>query len=446
MNHPTSRRSFLKLGASAALLPLTSCLSTGGSTEKHFVSGRLRHAGIGVGGMGAADLKAIAAHPEVDIVALCDVDAANLAAAAKLHPGAKTYRDWRVMFSELGTGFDSVHVTTPDHMHAPITQRALGAGKHVYCQKPLTRTVSEARALKRAAREAGVVTQMGIQNHSNSPYQSALQLFRQGHIGKVHEVHVWTDRPNGWWPQGVDRKPGADPIPETLDWDLWLGVAAERPFKEGQYHPFAWRGWQDFGTGAQGDMACHLMDPALWFLGLDAPLRIRSDGPTPNGETYPLWSTVHYEFAANEHTTRGPLLLTWHDGGRKAPKQLLEDLGVTEITANACLFVGTEGALLADPYSPPKLFPEEKFKDVAIPEVAGTNHWFRFVDACRGEAEANASFDYAAHLTEIALLGNVALAFPNETLEWDDRAMAFSNRPEANALLVPTYRPDWELA
>ncbi|MCA8981646.1 MAG: Gfo/Idh/MocA family oxidoreductase [Planctomycetes bacterium] len=441
MSYSTDRRSLLKLGASAALLPLTGCASTN-SADQVRVAGRVRHACIGVGGMGDADMKALAAHPEVDIVALCDVDRAFLEAAGELFPAAARFRDWREMFEQL-EGFDSVNVTVPDHMHAPIASRALELRKHVYCQKPLTRTVSESRTLKRMAQDAGVVTQMGIQNHSASPYRTALRVFEQGHIGKIHEVHVWTDRPKGWWPQGADRKPGADPIPETLDWNLWLGVAPERPYKEGQYHPFAWRGWQDFGTGAQGDMACHLMDPALWFLDLGHPRTIRSDGPTPNGETYPLWSAVHYEFDANEYTTRGPLLLTWHDGGRKAPRQLLDDLEAGEVYDNACLFVGTEGALLVSPYDPPRLLPEAKFKDVKIEEVGGENHWFRFIDAVRGEAETNAGFDYAAHLSEIALLGNVALSFPHETLEWDAARMRFPKRPEADALLTPTYRTGW---
>ncbi|MFT7487416.1 MAG: putative dehydrogenase [Candidatus Paceibacteria bacterium] len=440
-----TRRRFLKLGATAALLPFTGCASTS-TFSTQFITGRVRHACIGVGGMGASDMKAIGSHPEVDIVALCDVDAGHLATAAELYPKAKQFRDWRVMLREMGDGFDSVNVTTPDHMHAPITQAVLALRKHVYCQKPLTRTVSEARAVQKAARSAGVVTQMGIQNHSGGNYLSALKLFQEGHIGKVHEVHVWTDRPAGWWPQGVGRQSGSDPIPENLDWDLWLGVAPERPYKKGQYHPFSWRGWQDFGTGAQGDMACHLMDPALWFLGLDTPTQVRSDGPPPNGETYPNWSAVHYEFPANKHTTRGPLLLTWHDGGRKAPRQLLDDLGAGEVIANACLFVGTEGALLASPYDPPRLLPEEKFADVEIPNLGGENHWHRFVNSVRGEAQCNAGFDYAAHLTEVALLGNIALAFPNESLEWDGRNMRFPNRPEANALLTPNYRSAWELS
>jgi predicted dehydrogenase len=394
--------------------------------------------------MGAADLGEIASHPEVEVVALCDVDRGFLEQAAARAPGALLYRDWRELLAREAHRLHSVNVTTPDHMHAPITLAALELGLHVYCQKPLTRTVAEAREVRRAAARAGVVTQMGIQNHSNTPYSQALELFRGGHIGKVHEVHVWTDRPAGWWPQGVGRPEGADPVPASLDWDLWLGVAATRPYKEGPYHPFAWRGWKDFGTGAQGDMACHLMDPALWFLGLADPLTVRSDGPPPNDETYPLWSRIHYEFPPNELTTRGPLLLTWHDGGKMPPRDVLDDLGAGEIYANGSLYLGERGALLASPYEPPRLLPAERFADVAIPEGSAVNHWHQWVDACRGSGSASAPFEYSAFLTEVALLGNVALHFPHETLVWDARRMRFPDRPEADALLAPSYRTGWE--
>jgi predicted dehydrogenase len=392
--------------------------------------------------MGAGDLEQIAAHPEVDIVALCDVDANSLLAASEKFPKALVYRDWRECLGDA-RDFDSVHVTVPDHMHARITLEALRRGKHVYCQKPLTRTVREARAVAAAARRAGTVTQMGIQNHSLGPLNTAKGVFDGGHIGRVYEAHVWTDRPAGWWPQGVGRPEGADVVPETLAWDLWLGVSPERPYKEKMYHPFAWRGWEDFGTGAQGDMGCHLMDPAVWFLELGAPLRLRSDGPPPNGETYPLWSEVTYEFAATRHTTRGPLRLTWHDGGRKAPKALLDDFGSVELPANGALFVGENGALVATPYDPPKLLPAERLGTIPIAEVAPLNHWHQWVDACRGHGKASAPFEYAAHLTEIALLGNVALRFPHETLEWDGARMRFPNRPEADAFLQARYRKGW---
>jgi predicted dehydrogenase len=405
--------------------------------------GRVRHAAIGVGGMGAADLDQISSHGAIDVVALCDVDSATLESAAKLFPNARIYRDWRELFARDARSFDSVHVTIPDHMHAPVMLAALRAGKHVYGQKPLTRTVAEARAVAAAARKAGTVTQMGIQNHSNSNYSAALELFRGGHIGRVHGVHVWSDRPAGWWPQGVERAPGEDPVPPSLDWNLWLGVAPERPYKKDLYHPFSWRGFVDFGTGAQGDMGCHLMDPALWFLGLAAPLRVRSDGPPPNDETYPLWSRVHAEFPANALTMPGPLPLTWHDGG-KSPKQELEELAAGPVDPNVCLFLGEHGALLASPYLPPRLLPAEKFAHVPIPAGLAVNHWHQWVDAARGKGTTSAPFEYAAFLTEVALLGNVALRFPHEWLEWDAKRMRFPGRPEADRFLSSPARAGWE--
>jgi predicted dehydrogenase len=435
-----TRRSFLEVSAAAGGLVLGGCAALSGRPV--VTRGRLRHAAIGIGGMGASDLAEIASHPEVDIVALCDVDATFLQDAAEKHPRARLFRDWRRCLDETDD-FDSVHVTVPDHMHAPIALEALRRGKHVYCQKPLTRTVREARAVAAAAKRARTVTQMGIQNHSNSLLGSAKQLFDQGHTGRIYEVHVWTDRPAGWWPQAVERPEGEDPVPGTLEWDLWLGVAPARPYKEKLYHPFVWRGRKDFGTGAQGDMACHLMDLPVWCLELGSPVRLRSDGPAPNGESYPLWSEIHYEFPANRLSTRGPLLLTWHDGGKKAPRELLDQFGAGEVPANACLLVGESGTMLASPYDAPRLLPAEKFANVAVPEVAGVNHWHQWVDACRGIGRASAPFSYAAHLTEVALLGNVALHFPHETLEWDAWNVRFPRRPEADALLGPRYRKGW---
>jgi len=434
-----TRRSFLAWSAATGGLALAGCAST----RARLVAGRLRHACIGVGGMGKADHAHIASHADVEIAALCDVDAGFLSAAAETAPDATLYRDWRVCLREEAHRIDSVSVTTPDHMHAPIAHEALRLGKHVYCQKPLTRTVHEARVLASAARRSGAVTQMGIQNHSAAPYAQALALFRAGHIGRVYEVHVWTDRPAGWWPQGVGRPEAVDELPENLDWDLWLGVAPRRPYANGSYHPFAWRGWKDFGTGAQGDMGCHLMDPAVWFLELGAPLAIRSVGPPPNDETYPLWSRVDYRFPATRHTVRGALRLTWHDGGRKVWQELLDDLGAGEVWGNACLFLGEKGALLASPYESPRLLPEERFESVEIPALEGGDHWHQWVDACRGVGAPSAPFAYSAHLTEVALLGNVALHFPRETLEWDARRMRFRGRPEADELLTPVYRAGW---
>ena len=315
MPHRTSRRTFLKYSAVAgAALPFAGCATA--PKAPRFTLGRMRHAGIGVGGMGGADLRQIASHPNVDIVALCDVDAQRLQAAAERHPEARLYRDWRELLEREEGRIDSVHVSTPDHMHAPITVSALRRDLHVYCQKPLTHSVIEARRVAQAAYGSSGVTQMGIQNRAGVAYRSAFELLRSGVLGRVTEVHVWTDRPAGWWPQDVERAEGADEVPEHLEWDLWLGVAPERPYKSG-YHPFAWRGRIDFGTGAQGDMACHLMDPALWFLELGQPTSVRSEGPVPNAESYPAWSEVTYEFPATRYTVPEGIRLTWYDGGQE---------------------------------------------------------------------------------------------------------------------------------
>ncbi len=442
-----SRRSFLQLSAAtAAAASLAGCRATPARTpirRARSVVGRVRHAQIGVGGMGASDLAAISSHPMVDVVALCDIDANNLGTAAEAHTGARTFSDWRRLFAELGDEFDTVCVSTPDHMHAPIAMTALQAGKHVYCQKPLTHTVVEARQLALAASASGAVTQMGIQNHSNAFYRQSFLALRSGVIGKVRAAHVWTDRPAGWWPQGVDRPEGADPVPAHVDWDLWLGVAPERPYKPG-YHPFAWRGFRDFGTGAQGDMACHLMDPALWFLELGDPLSFRSDGPAPNSETFPTESKVSYRFPPTRHTTDKPFELTWYDGGTK-PEELLAEYGASDAAANACLFVGEEGALLSSPYATLRLLPGGRFEDFVLPEVAALDHWHQWVDACIGLGQASAPFHYSSLLSEVALLGNVALPFPGETLDWDARRMRVLNVPEANKLVSKEYRPGWSV-
>jgi predicted dehydrogenase len=460
-----NRRSLLKQGsiASAAAFAAAAAAATAAATASGVgpaawasglapkrprgAQGKLRHAAIGCGGMGSTDLRNIASHPNVEVVALCDIDTAMFDKVRKHAPDAKTFQDYRVMFKELAGQIDSCNVSTPDHMHAAIAMAAMSAGIHVYCQKPLTRTVAEARAMKALAASSGVVTQMGIQNHSNANYASGKALFDQDLIGKIYEVHVWSDRPAGWWPQGVERAEGSDEIPATVDWDLWLGIAPERPYLKESYHPFQWRGREDFGTGAQGDMACHLMDPALWFLGLGAPLTVRSDGPAPNGETYPLWSRVHYTFPPNELTTPGPLPLTWHDGGKKPPVDLLEELGTTreELPANACLFVGTEGAHVASPYDPQVLLPASKFADHEIPTPPAKDHWHEWVNACLGKGEVTAAFDYSAHLTEVALLGNIALRYPHQTLRWDAKAMSFPEVPGADAHLSPTVRDGWSI-
>lgn len=340
---------------------------------------------------------------------------------------------------------DSVSVSTPDHMHAPITVAALQRNLHVYCQKPLTHTVKEARVVAAEAAMSRGVGQMGIQNHSNIPLRQALEVFRSGVIGPVHEAHVWTDRPAGWWPQNVERPKGKDPIPATLDWDGWLGVAPARPYKDGTYHRFAWRGRLDFGTGAQGDMACHLMDPVPWYMELGDPISVRSDGPLPTADAYPAWSQISYRFAATRWTAASGTSVTWHDGKRK-PDDLLASFGVEDDAySNAALFVGAEGALLVSPYEPCRLLPEKEFGPTPLPELKPLNHWHQWVESCFGREKPRAGFTYSGALTEIALLGNIALHFPGENLLWNGELFRFTGRDDATAMLHKPYREGWEI-
>ena len=438
-----SRRNFLKTAAATGTaLPALGSLAHAAAHRIPTLEGPLRHAGIGAGGMGASDLRALASHPQLEVVALCDVDRGRLEEAGKLYPNARLYQDWRELLREEKGKLDSASISTPDHMHAPITWAAMHAGLHVYCQKPLTHTVIEARRLAEAAERLPVVTQMGIQNHSNPPYSQARALFLKKPVGKIREVHAWTDRPAGWWPQGVDRPEGEDTIPEGLDWDAWLGVAPKRPYKNGVYHAFAWRGRLDFGTGAQGDMACHIMDPAPWFLELGNPLSVHSAGPPPTEDTFPLWSKVTYEFAPTPWTSDQGVRVVWHDGKRK-PDDLLKSFGAQkDAYANGSLFVGEKGAMMFSPYEPPRLLPKESYQEHPIPKGGGTNHWHQWVDACLGKGAASAPFSYSSKLTEIALLGNIALHFPEKTLTWDSQKMSFGLK-KADTLLHKTYRKGW---
>ncbi len=437
-----TRRGFLRFTATSAALIAASRAAT---AKQLLGGGKLRHAQVGVGGMGASDLGQISSHPDLEVIALCDVDAGRLAEAAKKHPGAKTYADWRVMFQELATQIDSVCISTPDHMHAPITMTAMSLGKHVYCQTPLTHTVKEARLIGAAATKSRVITQMGIQNHSGANYLSTIETFKADITGPVSDVHVWSDRPAGWWPQGEERPEGSDPIPENLSWDLWLGVAPDRPYKAKVYHAFAWRGRKDFGTGAQGDMACHLMDPVPWFLGLKDPLTVKSVGPKPTGDCFPLWSRVSYRFPGTPKTNPKGVNVTWHDGG-KNPAELVKEYKIDNLYTNGSLFIGPKGAFLVSPYEPCRFFKkgvgEVEFERA---DVKARNHWHEWVDACFGRTDCTAPFDYSAQLTEVALLGNIALEFPNQELAWNPKEMRFDGNAAATKMLHKPYREGWEV-
>ncbi len=436
----TSRRSFLKrVAVTTAALPLASIIR-GAPNEK------LNIAAVGVGGKGASDIAEVSKGQNV--VAICDVDDRTLGRAAQRYEHARRYHDWRKMLEQ--GDIDAVTVSTPDHMHAPAAVSAMQLGKHVYVQKPLSHTIVEARRMRLLAKRYGVVTQMGNQGHSGRGYPTVVRLVRDGVVGKVREAHAWSNRPI--WPQGIDRPERTSEVPDDLHWDLWLGVAPARPYVgpaegsrrgRGPYHPFNWRGWLDFGTGALGDMGCHIIDPVFWSLGLDAPRRVWSDGPAPNEESHPRWEIIHFEFPGTEYTARDTVRMTWYDGGRK-PDHALTGLADSEkVPSNGCLLIGERGTILCPHGGNPVLLPAGEFAEATVDLVDAKDHYMEWTNACKGEGKTSSSFDYAGPLTETVLLGTVAVRFPWRRLEWNAEKLEFPNAPEATRFLHKRYRQGW---
>ncbi len=406
-------------------------------------------ASVGVGGKGWVDSNGAAAFG--NIVAFCDVEAdkggkrGGFGMAAKNWPKARRYTDWRVML-EKEKSLDGITVSTPDHMHAPVTMTALQQGIACYTQKPLTRTIHESRQVTLAARKAGVATQMGNQNHSGRTYQTLVKLVQAGTIGKIKRAHAWSNRPI--WPQGIERPSVHAEAPASLSWDLWLGVAPNRPFAPGVYHPFKWRGWYDFGSGALGDMGCHIIDPVYWALGLEAPTAVSYEGPAPTKETFPKWERIHYEFPGTNYTTGKTIEVTWHDGSKKPNPAHCDLPGDTKIPDNGIIFVGENGVLVTQHGSGglPKLYPEKDFKDYEMKIIPASNHYEQWVHAISGKGTPSSNFAYAGPLCETVLLGCVASQVPGLKLEWDAKALRFKNSSAADALLRQQYRKGWEVA
>ncbi len=435
-----NRRKFLEGMAAAALVLPAGGLSIAGAYPANT---RVRHAAIGVQGMGGYDLRQLSASPYCDVVALCDIDDRHLDAAGKSHPRAKRYNDFRVLFEKEAENIDSCHVTVPDHMHAPITMTALHHGKNVYCQKPMTHEIDEARKIRLAARKAGVVTQMGIQIHSHVAYRTAVALIHQGAIGKVKAVHTWADR--AWSNSG---RPKPQKPPAHVHWDLWLGVAQQRPWGPGAYHPKKWWSWLDFGTGNLGDMGCHLFDPVVKSLGFTTPTEVRAQCKAPEKETWPNAGTVMFKFPKTPHTA-GPITMTWYDGGfgrghHPAPELVDGDRNF-KLPSQGSIFIGEKGNMLLPHWRIPTLYPQKRFADHEIPQPGDVNHWFSFIDACRGEGTTSASFEYAGPFTETVLLGNLAKRFPTQTLRWDSEKLEVTNFSAANRYIGREYRKGWEI-
>ena len=396
----------------------------------------LRTAHIGVGGKGRGDLRSISSHQSVQVVALCDVDKRALKASQQLHPGARVFQDYRKMFDAMAGQIDAVVVSTPDHTHAPASLLAMELGKSIYCQKPLTRYVSEARAIRQLAKDHQLITQMGIQIHSEISYRSAVILLQSGLIGKVKRVHAWS--PKNW---GFDGKAprGEDPVPSELDWNLWLGTAPYRPYQEGVFHPNNWRKLIDYGCGTLGDMGVHIFDTPFTALDLDFPKTITNTCREPNDWGHPERNKVVYEFPGTRYTSE-ILEWIWSDG--EGAPEMHPDLQLPsdeELPSQGAMFVGQKGNLLLPHWDLPKLIVEDKYEAVDYPPLEEISHYHQFVDACLEEADCSTPFSYAARLTEAVLLGVVAGRFPNETLHWNDQQIRFEEE-RANVFLSSTYR------
>lgn len=388
----------------------------------------LRLAVIGVANRGAANLDGVSSQ---NIVAICDVDSNYLNAVGERFPDAARYTDYRKLFEEV-KDLDGVVISTPDHQHAPPALMAIQRGLHVYCEKPLTHTVAEARQLAEAAREAGVATQMGTQIHAEPNYRRTVELVQANAIGPIRRVHVWVGK--GWGATEMPKAEGS--APESLAWDLWLGPAAERPYTP-NLHPANWRRYRDFGNGTLGDMGCHYMDLAFWALGLKSPVEVRAEGPASDPQCCPLGLKVHYQFP--ETAAHPELELVWYDGDL-TPKEL-EGIPVP---GAGVLFVGDSGMLFSD-YSRHQLYPEEQFKTYERPEQtipASVGHYVEWFNACRGGSPALCNFDYAGPLTECVLLGAVAHQV-GRTIQWDAEAMTCKGDDEATALISKTNRDGW---
>jgi hypothetical protein len=455
-----TRRSFLgKTG-----LGLGSALFAGPAIVRgQNLNSRIRLAAIGVGGKGSSDVTGSAACG-LDVVALCDVDENPLNRMAQKFPDAAKFRDFRKMLEKMEKECDAVTISTPDHVHGVAAMMAMNMGKHIYCQKPLTQTVWESRMLRQLARDKKIATQMGNQGSAETGLRRGVEVIQAGVIGAPLELHVWTNRPV--WPQGLDRPTGSDPVPASLDWDLWLGPAAERPYKNDTYHAFKWRGWKDFGTGALGDMACHGVNMPFRALKLGYPTRVECEVSSRTFlETYPLTSRVRFDFPEREGLP--PLKFWWYEG---APKNNLKPLrpypDITKdivlwrkrLPESGALIVGEKGlAFLPDDYGATchiMLEGEDGFTHVtkheaamAVPESIprSPGHYQEWVDAIKGGPPAYSNFEIAAYLNEIILLGcmaqNIGEGIP---MDWDGPNMKSPNIPEASGLVKRKYRRGWE--
>jgi predicted dehydrogenase len=434
MAKKTTRREFLR-GATTATVGLTIGLPTIISARGQ---SKPRFAVVGVGGRGRNNL--YSARDNGVVTALCDVDHAELTARLKEFPNAASFGDYRVMLERMHREFDAVVISTPDHNHAPAAALAMRYGKGVYVEKPLTRTVGEARALSQIAAENKVMSCMGNQGTASTNLRKVAKLVRQGSFGAVKAVHCWTNRAGGWWPQGVDRPFPTEECPPTVDWDVWLGPAPHRRYAKG-YHPFAWRGWWDFGSGALGDIGCHCMNLPFMALDLRDPVSVVAQTSGHNRDSFPSWAIVTYEFG--ERNGRAPVTLKWYDGGKLPPEDLAPGV---KLDVNGSLIVCEQATL----YSPAEygmstqMIGGGAMPAVEVPESPG--HFEEFARAVAGGPKPLGNIpDYSGPLTETVVLGNLAVWADGDKVAWDAKNVCVAGHAEYDDLVHPKYRMGWEL-
>lgn len=424
------RRAFIKAtGAATLSAGVWSEVAAQPSTS---ANDKLKILCVGTANRAAADIAGV---EDQDIVGLCDIDKNYLDRAAAKFKHAKTYADYREMIANEADTADAIVVATTDHNHAPATIRAINAGLHCYCEKPLTHTVHEARLIAEAAKAKGIATQMGNQIHADNNYRRVVEIVQAGSIGDIREVHVWVGK--GWG--GGDRPVGGEEPPANLSWDLWLGPAPARPYVPGRYHPAQWRRWWDFGQGTLGDMGCHYIDLPFWALDLRHPISCEAEGPEVHPETCPLGLIVKYKFP--ERGDLPAVDLTWYDGDQ-TPREVAGE----RVPGSGVMFIGSEGNLFST-YTSYKLFPKEKFADFTPPEESipeSIGHHAEWIKACKDGSPTLCNFDYSGALSEAVLLGNVAFR-TGKRLDWDAKALKATNCPEADMYIQKQYRPGWEV-
>ena len=449
-NTRISRREFA-VGAAAAAGVFTFLPASVVGRDGTSPNSKLNVAAVGIGGQGAWDLEQVAAAGE-NIVALCDVDADYAAKTFGKYPNAKRYTDFRQMLDKE-KGIDAVVIAVPDHNHAIVSAAAMKHGKHVYCEKPLTRTVVEARTIAKIAKEQKVATQMGNQGMAFEGNRQITEWLRDGAIGPVREVHVWSDRPTHrgkmplWWAQGIERPKDTPAVPTTMDWDLWLGPAPYRPYHPA-YAPFRWRGWWDFGSGGLGDMGIHNLAPVFSSLNLGAPESVTASSTAVFEETVPLAAMVHYQFPARGEMP--PVTLHWYDGGMlpNRPAELEENRDLDP--EDGIIFVGDKGKMLVTGWGGehPRLLPEQRDKDYKRPAKTlprSIGHHQEWIAACKTGSATRSNFDFAGPLTEAVLLGSVCIHNGGQKLTWDSANLKITNDPDADKLLHYEYRKGWSL-